>query len=35
LHLKEKLKGEYISLERESVLKAFEENPDLFVKRII
>ena len=33
LHLKEKFKGKYISLERESVLKAFEENPDLFVKR--
>ncbi|HIE41105.1 MAG TPA: hypothetical protein EYP80_00410, partial [Candidatus Aenigmarchaeota archaeon] len=33
MHLKEKLKGKYISLERESALKTFEENPDLFVER--
>ena len=33
LHLKEKLNGKYVSLEKESILKTFEENPDLFVKR--
>ncbi len=33
LHLKEKFKGEYVSLEKEDVLKTFEESPELFVKR--
>jgi len=35
LHLKEKLGGNYITLEDESLLKAFEESPKEFVKRYV
>jgi len=33
LHMKEKLNGKYVTLEKEENLKTFEENPELFVER--
>ena len=33
LHLKEKFEGKYVTLEDETLLKEFEDNPDLFIKR--
>lgn len=33
LHLKEKLKGKYVTLEDEELLKTFEESPKIFAKR--
>jgi len=33
LHLNKKLKGNYTSLEKESVLRLFEDSPELFIKR--
>ncbi len=33
LHLNQKLKGKYVSLDDEELLEAFEENPRLFVER--
>ena len=35
LHLKEKLGGNYITLEDEAILRSFEENPKEFIKRYI
>lgn len=35
LHLKEKLKGNYVTLEDEDMLNSFEENPKQFAKRYI